>query len=142
MSNINTPKRIKQRIGLIFAIALSFVMVNYLAPKVFIANTPEIDRRALANIFSSGQELLSFMSGQNNSENENENENENTDLSDIPSVPHPADTSYERVAKGVYASEPDETGKRFIKIDKGTKLEKRDVILEDGRSVTVYIPLE
>lgn len=138
MSNINTPKRIKQRIGLIFAIALSFVMVNYLAPKVFIANTPELDRRALANIFSSGQEFLSFISGRNNSENENEN----TDLSDIPNVPHPADTSYERVAKGVYASEPDETGKRFIKIDKGTKLEKRDVILEDGRSVTVYIPLE
>lgn len=138
MSNINAPKRIKQRIGLIFAIALSFVMVNYLAPKVFIANTPELDRRALANIFSSGQEFLSFISGRNNSENENEN----TDLSDIPNVPHPADTSYERVAKGVYASEPDETGKRFIKIDKGTKLEKRDVILEDGRSVTVYIPLE
>lgn len=136
MSNLNTPKRIKQRISLVFAIAISFLMVNFFAPKVFVLNSPEIDRNALANIFSSGQDLIAFFTQRNYSNNEE------SGLSEIPNVPHPQGITYEQIAKGVYASEPDSTGKRFIKIDKGTKLEKKDVVLEDGRSVTVYIPLE
>jgi hypothetical protein len=131
-------KKIKQRIYILLAMIISFSLVTFISPKVFLSDTPRINPQALRNIIDIPTNIYLAIQGQGNQKNPKDIEL----TSEIKKTPHPSGVVYNQIAKGVYASEPNETGNRFIKIEEGTRLEKRDVTLGDGRRVTVYIPLE
>lgn len=133
---MKTPKRLKQRIGMVVAILTAYAVVTGIAPRVFVANTPEIDSNALANLVSMPSDFIAMITGNEGSSQDEILTNE------IPRVAHPEGTTYEPIAKGVYASEPDASGQRYIKIERGTQLEKKEVTLDDGSVAVVYIPLE
>ncbi|MBP9690689.1 hypothetical protein KBD81_01270 [Candidatus Woesebacteria bacterium] len=135
---MNTPKRLKQRIGLAVALLAAFTLTKSVAPRMFVADSPEINRQFIAELKYIPSDFVAFVK---NPFKKQESFDE-VMTAQIPKVEHPAGTTYEPIAKGVYASEPDETGKRYIKIDKGTQLEIREVTLDDGRTVKVYVPVE
>ena len=60
----------------------------------------------------------------------------------IPRANPPPGLNFLPIAKGVYAAEDPESGKRFVKIEKGTKLQINTVTLPDGSTTKVYVPIE
>lgn len=117
------------------AIVISMGIVVGITPRIFLANSPDINPNFLADLGAIPGDFVALFRGQPSSKDERM-------TAEIPRVTHPAGLSYEPLAKGVYASEPDQSGKRYIRIEEGTKLEKKVVTLDDGRTVTVYVPLE
>jgi len=132
------PKKIKRRIGIVISIFAALILVATVSPRLFIANSPQINQQFIAELRYIPSDFIAMI----------QNPLQKTPSQDemltnqIPDVNHPEGIQLQQIAKGVYASEPDESGKRFIKIDKGTGLEIREVTLEDGRTVKVYIPVE
>ena len=135
---MNTPKRFKQRIGLAVGILIAFTLTKSVAPRMFVADSPQINGQFIAELRYIPSDFIAFVKNPF----KKEESFDEVMTAQIPRVEHPPGTAYQPIAKGVYASEPDGTGKRFIKIDKGTKLEIRDVTLDDGRTVQVYVPVE
>lgn len=129
------PKRIQQRIGMTVAIALSLLVVVGVVPRIFLADSPQPNPNALADLGRLPSEIVAVFRGQPSPKDAQM-------TAEIPQVVHPSGITYEPLTKGVYASEPDQTGKRYIKIEKGTTLEKKVITLDSGRTVSVYIPVE
>lgn len=133
------PKRLKQRIGVVASIAFAFAFATMISPKIFVANSPEINKNFIADILNSPSNMIALLRGDKKPSN---NIAQEVDLkNEIPDVPQPEGVHYNQIVEGVYASEPDENGKSFIKIDRGTKLEKKTIMLDDGSTRTVYIPV-
>lgn len=132
------PKKTKQRIGMIISMAIALVAVSTISPRLFVANSPQINQQFIAELRYIPNDLIARV------QNPFQKPQTQDELltNQIPKVTHPDGVQLQQIAKGVYASEPDNNGKRFIKIDKGTKLEIREVTLDDGRTVKVYIPVE
>lgn len=117
------------------AIAISLGVVVGITPRVFLADSPKINPNFLADLGALPGDFVALLRGQPSSKDEQM-------TAEIPRVTHPVGLNYEPLTKGVYASEPDQSGKRYIRIEEGTKLEKKVVMLDDGRTVSVYVPLE
>ncbi|MDP4011746.1 MAG: hypothetical protein Q8P72_05995 [Candidatus Roizmanbacteria bacterium] len=132
------PKKTKRRIGIVISIFTAFMLVSTVSPRLFIANSPQINRQFIAELRYIPSDLIAMV---RNPLQKAPSQDEML-TNQIPNITHPQGIQLQQIAKGVYASEPDESGKRFIKIDKGTNLEIREVTLEDGRTVKVYIPVE
>lgn len=120
---------------MLVALVMSLGIVVGISPRIFLADSPKINPNFIANLGNLPGDIVAMFRGQPSSKDEQL-------TAEIPRVVHPAGLNYEPMAKGVYASEPDQSGKRYIRIEEGTKLEKKVVTLDDGRTVSVYVPLE
>lgn len=120
---------------MIVAIVVSLGIVIGITPRIFLADSPKINPNFLADLGNLPSDIVAMFRGQPSSKDEQM-------TAEIPRVAHPAGLTYEPLTKGVYASEADQSGKRYIKIKEGTKLEKKVITLDDGRTVSVYVPLE
>ncbi len=129
------PKRLYQRLGMGMALVLSFAIVVGITPRIFLAGSPELNPNFLADLGALPGDFVAMFRGESSSKDEQM-------TAEIPRVVHPSGLNYEPLSKGVYASEADQSGKRYIRIEEGTKLEKKIVTLDDGRTVEVYVPLE
>lgn len=121
--------------GMAVAILVSLSVVIGVVPRIFLAGTPRINPNFISDLGNLPRDIVAMFRGEPSSQDERM-------TAEIPRVTHPAGLNYEPLAKGVYASEPDQSGKRYIKIEEGTKLEKKVITLDDGRTVSVYVPLE
>jgi len=132
------PKKTKRRIGILVSMLAAFGLISIVTPRLFIADSPEINQQFIAELKYIPQDFIAMIrSPLNRSESQDE-----ILTKQIPEVTHPEGIQLNPIAKGVYASERDASGKQYIKIDKGTKLEIREVTLSDGRTVKVYVPVE
>lgn len=120
---------------MVVAIIVSLGIVVGVTPRIFLADSPKINPNFLADLGNLPNDIVAMLQGQPSSRDDQM-------TAEIPRVVHPAGLNYEPLAKGVYASEADQSGKRYIKIEEGTKLEKKVIVLDDGRTVSVYVPLE
>ena len=127
------------RIKTMLSILVSFGLVKVLSPVVFIANTPQVNPNLAADLLSLPARSIAFL----------QNPTEPTDSSsNLPKVEigqsaKPKEgLEYKPLMNGVYAAEDPATGKKYAKIVAGTKLQKEEVKLSDGRVVTVYVPVQ
>ena len=124
------------RIKMVVAILLSFGVVKLLSPVVFIADSPQINPNWAADLFSLPSRSIAFIQDPTNPDN-------NLKRVDIGHSAQPPEAlEYKPVMKGVYAAEDPVTGKKYAKIEAGTKLRAEEVKLSDGRIVLVYVPVQ
>lgn len=118
------------------AIFISLIIVSYGAPNVFIAGSTQIRPDFVAQIQTNPLQFLGMRGTPADSATqvaiEEELMNSREDKKNL---------DYKPIMKGVYAAEDPATKEEFIKIDKGTMLEKRYISV-DGREIMVYVPVE
>lgn len=117
---------------------MAFVLTYLISGSLFIDNSPQFNARIFDTLQSSPGALFASIS---NIFQPKQSLDE-TLTAEIPRVSPPAGSSYAPIAKGVYASEPDANGERFIKIEKGTRLRIEEITLDDGNKVKVYVPID
>lgn len=117
---------------------MAFMVTYFISGSLFIDNSPQFNARIFDTIRTSPGTLFTslphlFQPKQTLDE---------TMTAEIPKSAHPEGSTYTPIAKGVYATEPDANGDRFIKIEKGTRLRTEEITLDDGSRVKVYVPLD
>ncbi len=132
---MNNKKTI-QRLKIFASLFLALVLVSYGSPYVFVAGSTQIKPEFIAQIQSSPLRFLGFIQKPTGSGTK---DSEETEL--MNSYEDKKSLDYKPIRKGVYAAEDPVTKERFVKIDKGTKLEKRYVTV-DGQEVMIYVPVE
>jgi hypothetical protein len=133
MNNKKTSTRLK----LFAALLLSLVIVNYGAPRVFIAGTTQVNQEFAAQIIAMPRVIYAYIQHPTDSDARTDE----IETIHMPGVKGKDDLDYKSIDNGVYAAEDPATKERFVKIEKGTKLEKYEVII-NGRKVTVYVSPE
>lgn len=151
--------------ALIFiAIAVSFLFTIFIVPNIFVSGTPQINTQFIAQLRQSPLNLMALLRRGNNRETDinseiSQDNGTNSSFSYITPEPgftksdyeftaqisktkHPTGLKYVQIAKGVSAADDPQSDRSFIKIEKGVRIEKREVILDNGQAVTIYIPLE
>ena len=116
----------------------SFSIMRSLTPRVFVANTPTLNPDFMSTLQKSPIAVFAYLGNIQ----EDATLKDHLETAKIPQATPPKGTNYTSIAKGVYASEGGENEKRYIKIEKGTKLEIHTLVLSDGRTVKVYVPVE
>lgn len=134
MNKNKTSRRLKMFGAIIFA----YIIVAVGSPQVFLANSPKIRPDVIARMRIIPQTALAmaqhpFDADARRVAIEEAQIGSNVSKEDLP---------YQPIAPGVYAAEDPETKERYVKIEKGTRIEVRYVTLSDGRRVKVYVPAE
>lgn len=134
MNKLKTITRIKIFVGIL----VSYGLVVFISPQIFLANSPRLQPEFIARFRATPQAIYAlarypFNTQERNNIIESAQVSSNEEKSDLPFQP---------IAPGVYAAEDAESNEKYIKIEKGTKVEIREVILTDGRKVKVYVPIQ
>lgn len=130
--------KLKQRIFILIAIAFSFGLTATVSPRLFIADSPQINPYFIAELSNIPADTIAFIRNIGLSSQDREiAELERRSVSESP-----ADATFYQVAPGVQAAESPQDGETYIKVEAGTQLEVRSVTLDDGRRVKVYIPIQ
>lgn len=123
---------------MIFAIAISLGVTTTVSPRLFIADSPQVNTQFIADLQNIPSDTLAFI--RNIGASPAEREIAELERKSIPGTP--VDAEFQSIAPGVQAAESAQEGESYIKVDAGTKLEVRTVTLDDGRRVKVYIPVQ
>ena len=132
---ISHSKKTQLRAKIFIGIFISFFLVKYFSPQIFIANTPQVNPNFVANILASPSTILAYI----RSPFDPETRNNVIETAKMPKANPPPGLQYQPIANGVYAAEDPQTNLRYVKIDKGTKLEIRYITLDDGSTAKVYV---
>jgi len=109
-----------------------------MTPRLFIANTPTLNPDFVATLQKSPIAVFAYLGNIQ----EDASLRDHLETAKIPRAIPPEGTNYVPFAKGVQASEGGENERRFVKIEKGTKLEIHTITLSGGNTVKVYVPVE
>lgn len=120
------------RIKLLIAIVLAFTIVKVGAPRVFLADSPNVS-----------PEFIAFLQDPFGGDKP-------ADSGEVPVVanigvsepPNEGTLQYTPLIQGVQAAEDPQTGKKYVKVEAGTQLQVHTVTLSDGRVVKVYTPAQ
>lgn len=112
--------------------------MRFLTPRIFVADTPTLNPDFIATLQKSPFAVVAYLGNIQ----EDASLKDHLETAKIPRVSPPNGLTYVPFAKGVEASEGSDDRKRYIKIEKGTKLEMHTITLSDGKIVKVYIPVE
>ncbi len=131
-------RKTKKRIVTLGAILGAFLLTVSVSPRVFIADSPQVNPNFFAELRKAPADLVAFVRnpfapGKTD---------EGVMTAELQVTDAPTGASFTPIAKGVYAAEDPATGQSYVKIEGGTQLEVHNITLEDGRTVTVYVPLE
>jgi len=135
---MSTKKKTKQRILIAVSIIFSFSIMRLMTPRIFVANTPTLNPEFIATLQKSPVAVFAYLGNIK----EDATLKDHIETAKIPRAIPPVGIKYIPIAPGVYASETTENSKKFIKIEKGTKLEVHTVTLSNGKTVKVYVPVE
>lgn len=129
------------KIKIISLLAISLFTVVFLAPQVFISNTPKVNPLFITRIINvpsyvagiPGQIMVMFRST-------NSDESARTVLSSIPQVTPPPGLLFQMISKGVRAAEDPATKTKYMQIDAGAQVEVSVIKLKDGREIKIVRP--
>lgn len=130
-------KKTVTRLKIFASLLLALVIVSYGAPNIFIAGTTQLNQEFIAQIRSIPQIAYAYIQHPTNSDARTDQ----IETVQVQGVKDKEDLDYKPVDNGVYAAEDPVTNQRFIKIEKGTQLEKYEVTI-NGQKVTVYVSPE
>lgn len=132
------PLKLKKRIKTFVALGIALLLTATISPRLFIADSPQINTQFIAELRNAPADFVAFvMRRPTGAEATALAELEQSQVQNVPQG-----LTFAPVAQGVSAAEDPSTGERFVKVEAGTKLEVRQITLEDGRTVTVYVPVE
>lgn len=122
---------------MIVAMAFAFVVVWVGSPRVFVANTPQVNSNFIAFFRYLPQRVYAMIQYPTDSEKQKS-------LIETAQIEqrNGGDLEYRPVISGVSAAEDPNTKETIVKIDAGTKLEVSTVTLDDGRQVKIYTPVQ
>ncbi len=123
---------------MILAIVISLGATTTVSPRLFIADSPQVNSQFIAELKNIPSDTIAFF--RNIGASPAEREIAELERKSIPGTP--VDAEFQAIAPGVQAAESAQEGESYIKVDAGTKLEVRTVTLDDGRRVKVYIPIQ
>jgi len=123
---------------MILAIAIAFGITTTISPRLFIADSPEINPQFVAELGNIPSDTIAFI--RNIGASPEDRAVAELERKSIPGTP--VDAEFYSVAPGIQAAESAQEGESYIKVEAGTKLEVRTITLDDGRRVKVYIPVQ
>jgi len=135
---MHKKKKTKQYILIVVSIVFAFVIMRSMTPRLFVANTPTLNPDFVATLQKSPIAVFAYLGNIQ----EDATLKDHLETAKIPRAIPPEGTNYAPFAKGVQASEGGENERRFVKIEKGTKLEIHTITLSGGNTVKVYVPVE
>jgi len=135
---MHTKKKTKLYILIFASLFFSFATVHFITPKVFLANTPEPNPDFIASVQKSPLAVASYIGDIQ----EGASLKDHLETAKMPRATPPEGINFTPLAQGVWAAEDEKSGRKYIKIKKGTKIEVYAVVLSDGRQVQVYVPVE
>jgi hypothetical protein len=133
MNNLKTKQRIKILIALIFA----FGIVGLGSPRVFVADTPQVQVEFIAFFRYMPERIYAFIQHPTDGDKQ-------ADLVEVAQIEQveKKELDYKPVMSGVSAAEDPTTKEIIVKIDPGTKLEVRYITLDNGQVGRVYVPVK
>jgi hypothetical protein len=129
--------KLTQRLKIIGAMIFAFTVVMLGSPRVFVADTPQIQGEAIAFWQYLPQRVMAFVQHPS----DGEKQQSIVETAQIKQV-EKKELEYKPVMKGVSAAEDPETKEQIVKIDPGTKLEIRYITADDGSKIKVFVPVE
>lgn len=124
----------KTRVKVLFIVLSSFLLVKIASPQIFLADSPKINPLFVAKIKNTPFELARLPSKMIASIiNLNPFANKDEVISNVKLVTPPPNIIFKSVAKGVSAAEDPKTGKKYIKIEAGTKYRIAGTVTVNGK---------
>ncbi len=117
---------------------LSFITVVTFEPAVFVANTPSPNPQIMADL---GLIPARYMANIRNPLDRSRARSEIETTIIGRSAPSGEELIYSPVSTGVFAAEHVNTGEKYVKLEKGIKVQVHVIRLSNGKIVKVYIPL-
>jgi len=132
------PLKNKKRIKMFVALGFALLATTTISPRLFIANSPEINTQFIAEIQQIPNQMVAFIRREPDQLQEAAFATLQRDrVGEIPEG-----LTFAPIATGVSAAENQTTGETLIQIEAGTKLKVSTIELDDGRVVTVYTPIK
>ena len=116
MNNKKTILRIK----IFISIFIALFVVSYGAPNLFIAGTTQFNQEFIARILLVPKYVYAYIQHPTDSEARTDQ----IETVQMPAVKGKESLEYKPLQKGIYAAEDPDTKEKFVKIEKGTLLEK------------------
>lgn len=130
--------KIQSRIKIIAAILVALAVTTTVSPRLFVADSPQINTQFIADIRNIPSDFVAFL--MNKPTEDTASALADLKQQQVENVPE--GLTFAPIAKGVEAAEDPATGKTYTKIEAGTELEVFTVTLDDGREVKVYVPVQ
>lgn len=130
-------KKTKTRLKIFASLLLALVIVSYGAPNVFITGTTQVKQDLASGFFAIPQIIYAYIQHPTDSAARTDQ----IETVQMPGTKEKEELDFQRINNGVYAAEDPVTKERFIKIEKGTEIEKYEVTI-NGQQVTVYVSPE
>lgn len=119
----------KTKIKILLVVLISFFIVKYGSPQVFLANTPKLNKD---NIIQLPSKMLASIASLNPFGKQNKS-NVNDIFANTKPVNVPNSVVFKSISKGVYAGEDPKTGKSYLKIEAGAKYKITGTITINGK---------
>jgi len=146
-------KNFKTKIKIIAIIGVSLVIVRFVTPKVFIANTPQVNPLFISQIIGLPNKIASLINKGNPKENNNSNEDLNKiaaykgetsgdKIKPSESTKLPDGSVIFQIGKGAYAAEDRQTNKSYIMFKDDAQVKVYEYTLPDGKKIILYEPVQ
>lgn len=130
-------KKTKTRIKIFVSLIASLAVVMYSTPKVFLADSPDLNPGFLAQLKIIPYTTYAYMRYPMNEEARNSL----IGTAGMQTVTVDNSVEYRPVANGVYAAQDPETGETIVKLEGGTELEVKTIKTDNGGEIKVYVPI-
>lgn len=124
------------KIGLVLVV--SFIVIKFFTPHLFIADSPKINHEFIARIMDMPSNIASITRLLNN-ESQNDNNLAPKQIISQQQIDKAyADLSFSEIAKGVQAAEDPTSKVIYFKANEEMKFIKSQMVLPDGKTITIY----
>ncbi len=137
MNHIKT-KKLFHTLKILSALALSFLIVSFIAPYIFVDNTAIVKPRIQAALRFVPYAVYAYVRHPLNQEERTKI----IELAHLQQLPVNTDLSYQPVAKGVHAAEDPITNTVHVRVDKGTQIEVKTITFSDGQTLKIFVPVK
>lgn len=138
---------INNQLKIIFILGLSFIASLIINKTVFLSNTPRLNpqfARSIKNLPNTSRNFIAQLNPFFTPKSVN-NTSSQKFFSELPKVTVPKGIDFKPVTKGVYAAEDKKTNTKYLKIEKGKRVEVREytIKLKNGQDkiIKILIPL-
>lgn len=129
------PLKNKKRLKTITALLIALLTTTTLSPRLFVADSPQINTQFIAELRNAPQDFVAFL----RREPEAGKVDAVAQLDETRAGNVPEGLQFYPMAPGVQAAEDPSNGGKYVTVEAGTELTAYTITLEDGRVVTVYL---
>ncbi|OGK13912.1 hypothetical protein A3A93_06040 [Candidatus Roizmanbacteria bacterium RIFCSPLOWO2_01_FULL_38_12] len=131
-------KKLLFRLKILSSLILSFLIVNFVAPQIFVRDTSAMKPKVQAVLKIVPYTMYAYIRYPFDSQARDKA----IELAFMQQLPLNKDLSYRQISKGVYAAEDETTEMVHVKVESRTQLEAKTITLNNGQTLKIFVPIK